>query len=179
MVLAIECDGASYHSGYAARDRDRLRQQHLELLGWRFHRIWSTDWFHAPDREIARALQSYEEALEAADFHDRTLDDGQSTSTFGPATSPGTPARRSDPLLAPQRGPRPSVAPGSSVEQYSLEELVALIRWIDSDTLLRDEEEVLEEVMQELGFQRRGSKIKERIEQAIRLARSGDSGRWR
>jgi len=41
MVLAIECDGASYHSSPTARDRDRLRQQHLEQLGWTFHRIWS------------------------------------------------------------------------------------------------------------------------------------------
>jgi REase_MTES_1575 len=37
FVLAIECDGATYHSSYTARDRDRLRQQQLENLGW----IWS------------------------------------------------------------------------------------------------------------------------------------------
>ncbi|HEY1013903.1 MAG TPA: DUF4011 domain-containing protein, partial [Herpetosiphonaceae bacterium] len=37
-VLAIECDGASYHSAQSARDRDRLRQSVLEGLGWRFHR---------------------------------------------------------------------------------------------------------------------------------------------
>jgi superfamily I DNA and/or RNA helicase len=42
-VLAIECDGASYHSARSARDRDRLRQGVLESLGWRFHRIWGTD----------------------------------------------------------------------------------------------------------------------------------------
>ncbi len=39
MVLAVEADGASYHSSPTARDRDRLRQQVLERLGWRFHRI--------------------------------------------------------------------------------------------------------------------------------------------
>ena len=39
MVLAIEADGASYHSAHTARDRDRLRQQVLEDKGWRFHRI--------------------------------------------------------------------------------------------------------------------------------------------
>src|SRR5262249_18258663 len=33
MVLAIECDGASYHSAETARDRDRLRQEQLERLG--------------------------------------------------------------------------------------------------------------------------------------------------
>ena len=32
-VLAIECDGASYHSSATARDRDRLRQAHLQRLG--------------------------------------------------------------------------------------------------------------------------------------------------
>ena len=45
-ILAIECDGAPYHSTPSARDRDRLRQQVLEGLGWKFHRIWSTDWYN-------------------------------------------------------------------------------------------------------------------------------------
>ncbi|MDB9445894.1 DUF4011 domain-containing protein [Anabaena sp. CS-542/02] len=45
FLLGIECDGASYHSSPTARDRDRLRQQVLERLGWKIYRIWSTDWF--------------------------------------------------------------------------------------------------------------------------------------
>ena len=45
FLLGIECDGASYHSSPTARGRDRLRQQVLEKLGWKIHRIWSTDWF--------------------------------------------------------------------------------------------------------------------------------------
>ena len=40
-VLAVECDGATYHRGLWARERDRLRQEILENMGWRFHRIWS------------------------------------------------------------------------------------------------------------------------------------------
>ena len=44
-VLAVECDGKTYHSSRNARDRDRLRQEVLERLGWTFYRIWSTDWF--------------------------------------------------------------------------------------------------------------------------------------
>ncbi|MBI1194144.1 MAG: DUF4011 domain-containing protein [Bacteroidetes bacterium] len=54
FVLAVECDGASYHSSKSARDRDRLRQEVLEGLGWKFHRIWSTDWFSNPGREANR-----------------------------------------------------------------------------------------------------------------------------
>ena len=65
-VLAIECDGASYHSSRSARDRDRLRQGVLESLGWRFHRIWSTDWFRNPGHELERTAAAIEEARQAA-----------------------------------------------------------------------------------------------------------------
>ncbi len=62
FILAVECDGASYHSSFTARDRDRLRQQVLENLGWRFHRIWSTDWFLNPSREMAKLLEVIDNA---------------------------------------------------------------------------------------------------------------------
>lgn len=61
-ILAIECDGAAYHSSRSARDRDRLRQGVLEGLGWNFHRIWSTDWFRNPQQEISRAVSAIEAA---------------------------------------------------------------------------------------------------------------------
>jgi hypothetical protein len=53
-ILAVECDGAAYHSALWARERDRLRQDVLEHLGWRFHRIWSTDWFYNRAAEVQR-----------------------------------------------------------------------------------------------------------------------------
>ncbi|MEZ9525334.1 DUF3320 domain-containing protein [Enterovibrio norvegicus] len=53
-MLAVECDGATYHSSKSARDRDRIRQSVLEGLGWKFHRIWSTDWFRNRHRETER-----------------------------------------------------------------------------------------------------------------------------
>jgi very-short-patch-repair endonuclease/DNA polymerase III delta prime subunit len=61
-LLAVECDGAAYHSAKSARDRDRLRQGVLEGLGWRFHRIWSSDWFRNRAAELERVV----EAIEAA-----------------------------------------------------------------------------------------------------------------
>jgi very-short-patch-repair endonuclease len=61
-LLGVECDGATYHSARSARDRDRLRQEVLESLGWRIHRIWSTDWFRNPEGEIKRLVGSIEEA---------------------------------------------------------------------------------------------------------------------
>lgn len=57
-LAAIECDGASYHSGVSVRDRDRIRQEILESMGWdgRIWRIWSTDWFRNPHHETKRML---------------------------------------------------------------------------------------------------------------------------
>jgi very-short-patch-repair endonuclease len=63
FLLGIECDGASYHSGRSARDRDRLRQEILVNLGWKIHRIWSTDWFKSRDNEIKRLLRHVEDLL--------------------------------------------------------------------------------------------------------------------
>jgi len=53
-LLGVECDGANYHSAKSARDRDRLRQSVLEGLGWRLHRVWSTDWWLQRPKEIAK-----------------------------------------------------------------------------------------------------------------------------
>jgi very-short-patch-repair endonuclease len=63
FLLGIECDGASYHSGRSARDRDRLRQEILENLGWKIHRIWSTDWFKSRQNEIRKLLARVEALL--------------------------------------------------------------------------------------------------------------------
>ena len=66
-LLAVECDGATYHSALWARERDRLRQDVLEHLGWRFHRIWSTDWFYGRKAEIERLRLVLVGAREAAE----------------------------------------------------------------------------------------------------------------
>ena len=63
MVLAIEADGASYADSRSTRDRDRLRKEHLERLGWTFHRIWLTNWFQDPDSEVAKVQEAYREAV--------------------------------------------------------------------------------------------------------------------
>jgi very-short-patch-repair endonuclease/DNA polymerase III delta prime subunit len=61
-LLGVECDGAAYHSSRSARERDRQRQAVLEAHGWTLHRIWSTDWFKAPERELRKLLKALAEA---------------------------------------------------------------------------------------------------------------------
>lgn len=57
FLCGIECDGATYHSAKSVRDRDKIRQEILESLGWKIYRIWSTDWFRNKEREIERLLE--------------------------------------------------------------------------------------------------------------------------
>jgi very-short-patch-repair endonuclease len=56
FLMGVECDGATYHSAKSSRDRDRLRQEILENLGWTIRRIWSTDWFKNPQAQLQPIL---------------------------------------------------------------------------------------------------------------------------
>lgn len=42
--IAVDTDGPNYATDRTARDRDRLRPEHLVRLGWRFHRLWLAQW---------------------------------------------------------------------------------------------------------------------------------------
>jgi very-short-patch-repair endonuclease len=62
FLMGVECDGATYHSSYSARDRDRLREQVLKQLGWRIHRIWSPTWVLRRESEIRRLGEALKQA---------------------------------------------------------------------------------------------------------------------
>jgi very-short-patch-repair endonuclease len=162
FVMAIECDGASYHSAPTARDRDRLRPQHLEALGWRFHRIWSTDWFMRREEEIDRVLAAFESAVAQAD----RLDAGDAITGGSdlPAAAPPMPS-------AGARSTRPAVPRRSKIEEYSQRQVARLVRWIQSDGRLRTDEEIVDEMVAELGFIRRGKNIEAEIRRAIERVR--------
>ncbi len=53
-ICGVECDGAKYHSGWAARHRDVWRQNVLEDKGWKIARVWSTHWFDEAGANTAR-----------------------------------------------------------------------------------------------------------------------------
>ena len=56
-LLGVECDGASYHGSATARERDLLRQQVLEGLGWSILRVWSLDWWYERDKTLTKLLE--------------------------------------------------------------------------------------------------------------------------
>jgi len=86
-VLAIECDGATYHSSKNARDRDRLRQEILERMGWKFYRIWSTDWFRNKPVEQVNLLNAAADAVKNPTKVEVKPSDDQPPETFEEATS--------------------------------------------------------------------------------------------
>ena len=55
--IAIECDGAAYHSSQEAYLHDRHRQKILEGHGFVFHRIWSTNWWRNPQKETKKLVE--------------------------------------------------------------------------------------------------------------------------
>jgi very-short-patch-repair endonuclease len=173
MVLAVEADGASYHSSPTARERDRLRQEHLERLGWRFCRVWSTSWFRDRDAEVARVVQEWTRACADADTDADAEAPRSAWVSEAAAASTMAPESQSAEAIPLRVGPCPVLRTGGPIIDYTTAQLSSLIRWIDSDTLLRSDDEVIDEVMAILGFQRRGPRIMAAITTALRTARPG------
>jgi very-short-patch-repair endonuclease len=166
FVLAIECDGATYHSSYTARDRDRLRQRQLENLGWTFHRIWSTDWFMRRDEEVARAVQAFKKAVAEGDRPKpmKTLSPNPTSvaKVFDKFANDNPASRRSSPIAPiPKR---------ESITEYTAWELQALLQWVQSDGKLRTNDELADEMFAALPFARRGARIEAVLRRAIRIS---------
>ena len=179
MILAVEADGAQYHASPTTRDRDRLRQQILEDKGWRFHRVWSTEWLRDRDAELERAHMAWRDAVRRADSEENMRDARHTESRRSVPRAKAAPEPRVDPSTL--RPARPSVPPKGArgyekITDYRHDQLVALARWIESDTLLRTEEDLLAEMMVELGFRRRGKLIEDALTRAIAHARGSGAG---
>jgi very-short-patch-repair endonuclease len=55
-IIAIECDGAKYHSSNEAYAWDMFRQSRLEEQGFIFYRIWSTNWWYSSVKELKKLV---------------------------------------------------------------------------------------------------------------------------
>ncbi|MFJ5035174.1 AAA domain-containing protein [Streptomyces sp. NPDC088560] len=155
MILAVETDGDRYHRAPSARDRDRLRQEHLERFGWRFHRIWAADWFANPHTELDHLLSSWRDAARQADHVPRTPD-------AAPRMAPPSPADI--------RGPRPALPDGQRISDYTDADLLNLATWLLGDGFQLDRDTRIAQALTELGFKKRGRVIVERLTTAFEQA---------
>ncbi|WP_329793558.1 AAA domain-containing protein [Lentzea sp. DG1S-22] len=157
MVLAVEADGDTYHQLGSARDRDRLRQEHLERLGWRFHRVWASEWFRDRATQTAMIVESWEKAM-----LDAERDIAPSPATTVPSRKPQQ--------AAVERGPRPgflSEPRRSKIDDYSDRELVELCLWLLTDRLQVDRDTRIGQAIEEIGFRKRTTKMEQRIGNAL------------
>jgi very-short-patch-repair endonuclease len=162
FLIGIECDGSAYHRTKSARDRDRLRQDVLERLGWRIHRIWSTDWFADPSRETLRLLETIEQSVLNSTPSAGASAEGEMLTNSSPASPPvdvesrkrgaedsGRVVTRSVPVE--HRGSALRAEERSEGSLYSSDVVEALLMSLP-DSGLASREEVLEAVAAVLGM---------------------------
>jgi very-short-patch-repair endonuclease len=124
MVLAIEADGASYRESGSVRDRDRLRGEHLQRLGWRYQRLWSTNWFSNPEAEVAKLREAYLRAVaeseperaEGPGVQDAV---GAAAAGTGPTTDQVRPAATGEGANPATAGPAAASSEGLEARGYS------------------------------------------------------------
>jgi len=175
FILGVECDGAAYHSSRVARDRDRLRQEILEGLGWRMHRIWGPAWF--------RDRLGQEEALKSA---------------IADALHGRSPSRR--PKLIESPGPKveidevdldampdwaeeyevSSYRPGSWFDPAEVHAVPTRDFVVAVERIVRDEGPIHEDALRRrlaeaYGVRRIGDRIKTAFDKAIEMSRRGGS----
>jgi very-short-patch-repair endonuclease len=189
-LLGVECDGATYHSSASARDRDRLRQHVLEQLGWKLHRIWSTDWWFSAERELEKLQTRLQAALsEEPDSGESATavpehPDEVSAASDEPALFAGLAPIQTVPASAPKM---PAYVPveiqGGKPDAFYEPSAAPLIR--DSVARIITEEGpvpdtvLFKRVARAWGLERTGSRIVERLARMVpgEAIRTSDGGR--
>ena len=167
-VLGIECDGATYHGSKTARDRDRLRQEVLEGLQWKIVRVWSTDWVRDPRRQIQRIVSAYEDQLQQ-------VEQGVAATAVDPNLSQPTDSNEERPILKMPAAHReaPSLGYYSNIDEVPenvlRQAVVELLRRFGQT----NRDELLRAVARQLGFQRTGRRIQDRVGGALDLMIAG------
>jgi hypothetical protein len=159
----------------SARDRDRLRQEVLEGLGWRLYRIWSTDWFRNPTRAADRLLSAIRDAEirgSGAPLGDHDLEEADDEAISLPAMP--------DEVEAPDEGAEDCVNIGTEYKECSLvvpcgRSLLDLtsaevgrlaLAVVEAEGPVHTEE-VARRIRESFGLQRTGNRILEHVRNAL------------
>ena len=178
-LLGIECDGATYHSAQSARDRDRLRQQILEGLGWQIHRIWSTDWFRNPDRELRKAAEAVEAAkAHIPSTHNNTTenntqdsDEGEEESEISSTTIRPTPEPKANSLTKKYRLAELIISTnGSDLHTVPLNTMADWIQRVVEIESPVHFNEIAKRIVSAVGVKKVGNRIRNAVENAAEQA---------
>jgi len=136
MLLAVDVDGHGHAALVGVSLRERQRREAFERAGWSYLRVAAMDLFADPGAEVERIREAW-----------RAAGGGPSH----PGGSAGVIVGRPRP-----RTPRPDVAPGRPLHAYTAQELDAVARWVLSDGIRRDGDQLSAGVREALHLVRRG-----------------------
>ena len=141
-------------------------------LGWRMHRIWSTDYFNNPERELKRAVAAIEEALEAQ--RNETPKD-QNIATRIELDTAESSVQRAE---SGQGGEQPAIPPYELANPrvitwpYELGDALTtslvspIVEVVEIESPVHDDE-VIRRITNAAGLRRVGRKIQEKLSYAI------------
>lgn len=149
FLVAVDTDGETYVGTRSQRERDRLRAERLEAMGWATERVWSWALFIDPDGEAERIRRAVDRALA------QLRADGERSASEGAAT-------------IRHRLPRPQIPAGHPLSFYASEDLDQVVEYICSDGRARLEDQLAAEVRGFLGFEQRSVLLDVSVSSAIR-----------
>lgn len=168
-LIGVECDGATYHSSRVARDRDLIREEILKEMGWKLHRVWSTEWFRNRAAATHLMIENIQRALSR-----------NSAESMPAATLEGEPeVIHSVPLPKIKRIYKPGVSYEKFKKRYRKEALMESAKQYKLSEILEEiiqfegpiHEDILDDRLKEVfGVQKIGANIRRNVEQALRLA---------
>lgn len=169
-LIGITCDGAAYNAARSARDRDRLRQQVLEEMGWKIYRVWSTDWFRHPARELRRLLAAVDNAKGKQIAIPDEMEEAEDYTMVREADD----TENSDiPLYT--LAELPEEIAKKELHQHPVEKIQDWLEMVVQIESPVHTDEVTRRIIEAAGVARVGSRIREILRQAITYARNNGS----
>lgn len=158
MIVAVESDGLNYVGISSVRERERRRPEQLARRGWRHVRVWSTDAFVEPQSEADRIFSVWRETVE--ELSPKAVLDASRTAA----------------QVLNRRGTRPRMRVGIPIHKCDPADVDAMVDWIQSDDVVRDDEELREQLRQALAQKARTPVVEHALDEAVRRYRRRAAG---
>ncbi|MFA6386751.1 MAG: DUF4011 domain-containing protein [Candidatus Paceibacterota bacterium] len=167
-AIGIECDGASYHSSRSARDRDILRQEILDGMGWKLCRVWSTDWFRNREMTMDILVENVNRAINKNVDNDscslEKLDDNENSDELTSVPF------RTKKVGVPYEKARVRCNRDMIMDSYRTSQFVEIIVAIVEIEGPLNEEMLLERIKELTKVGRFGTNIQDNFKRAIKMA---------
>lgn len=121
-IAGIVTDGPSYHAARSTRERERIRPNMLNAMGWRLYDVWAPAWGRNPEGE-AEGLRAFLQEV-AQDYKQRVRSRAKETMSPEVDVAASSMAPSASEVGLPER--LPAVEEGSSVEASGSEPPVAV-----------------------------------------------------